>query len=127
MKSSNNCKIRWAQESDADLILQFIQDLAVYEKLEHEVVATPEGLKKYLFGPNKVAEVIFLEEESKAVGFALFFHSFSTFLAKPGIYLEDLFVQPEHRGKGFGKMLLAALAQISVDRRCDKLEWSVLD
>jgi GNAT superfamily N-acetyltransferase len=120
-------QIRWAQPHDAGLILKFIRDLAVYEKLEHEVVATQEALQKYLFGPEKVAEVIFLEAAGEAVGFALFFHSFSTFLGKPGIYLEDLFVQPEHRGKGFGKMLLAALAKISVERRCGRLEWSVLD
>jgi GNAT superfamily N-acetyltransferase len=120
-------QFRWAKPEDAELILKFIRDLAVYEKLEHEVVATPQSLRKYLFGPDQVAEVIFLEESKRAVGFALFFHSFSTFLGKPGIYLEDLFVQPEQRGKGYGKLLLAALAKISVERGCGRLEWSVLD
>jgi len=126
-KAQNNCQITWAQESDVPTILQFIKDLAAYEKLEHEVVASVELLKKNLFGPSPYAEVILLEENGVRVGFALFFHSFSTFLALPGIYLEDLFVQPEHRGKGYGKMLLAFLAQIAVERGCGRFEWSVLD
>ncbi|MGZ5278334.1 MAG: N-acetyltransferase family protein [Pseudobdellovibrionaceae bacterium] len=126
-KTQNHCQITWAQESDIPTILQFIKDLAVYEKLEQEVVANVDLLEKNLFGPNKFAEVILLKEDQVAVGFALFFHSFSTFLALPGIYLEDLFVQPEHRGKGYGKMLLAFLAQVAVDRKCGRFEWSVLD
>lgn len=120
-------RITWAKESDVPDILKFIKDLAVYEKLENEVVTDEVLLKKNLFGENKFAEVIFLEDGGKRVGFALFFHNFSTFLGLPGLYLEDLFVQPEHRGKGYGKMLLAFLAQIAVDRKCGRFEWSVLD
>ncbi len=119
-------KIVPATISDVPEILKFIRELAIYERLEHEVVADEIALTQTLFGPQKYAEVLFLEEEGKKVAFAIFFHNFSTFLAKPGIYLEDLFVLPEHRGKGYGKKLLAYLAKTAVQRNCGRLEWSVL-
>ena len=100
---------------------------AVYEKLTHEVVATEENLEKYLFGKEKVAEAVIGEAAGEPVGFALFHYNFSTFLGKPGIYLEDLFVLEEHRGKGYGKALLVYLAEQTVDRGCGRLEWAVLD
>src|ERR1043165_7186034 len=118
--------IRAATESDVPLILQFIRDLAEYERMSHRVVATEERLRDSLFGSPRFAEVIIGEEDGRAVGFALFFHSYSTFLAKPGIYLEDLFVKPEARGRGFGKALLARLASIAKARNCGRLEWAVL-
>lgn len=118
--------IRKATENDIPTILHLITQLAIYEKLEHEVVATEETLKKTIFG-QQYAEVIIGEEDGKPVGFALFFHNYSTFLAKPGIYLEDLFVEVEHRGKGYGKKLLAELAKIAKERNCGRLEWSVLN
>ena len=118
--------IRKATENDTPTILHLITQLAIYEKLEHEVVATEETLKKTIFGKD-YAEVIIGEEDGKPVGFALFFHNYSTFLAKPGIYLEDLFVEVEHRGKGYGKKLLAELAKIAKNRNCGRLEWSVLN
>src|ERR1041385_4123730 len=102
--------IRAAAESDVPLILQFIRDLAEYERLSHKVGATEERLRESLFGSPRFAEVIIGEEDGRAVGFALFFHNYSTFLAQPGIYLEDLFVKPEARGRGYGKALLARLA-----------------
>jgi GNAT superfamily N-acetyltransferase len=105
----------------------FIKDLAAYERLSHLVVATEELLRKTLFGERKVAEVILGYEGNTPVAFALFFHNFSTFLGLPGIYLEDLFVKPEYRRKGYGKMMLSHLAQITVERNCGRLEWSVLD
>ena len=119
--------IRKAQVSDCPTILAFIIALAKYEKLEHEVVATEEALRSTLFGAHKYAEVLLGFEDQTAVGFALFFHNYSTFLAKPGIYLEDLFVLPKHRGKGYGKALLKTLAQYTIERGCGRLEWSVLD
>ena len=109
------------------MILRFIEKLAEYEKLSHEVVATETALRKYLFGARPMAEVILAYWGGEAVGFALFFYNFSTFLARPGIYLEDLFVDVEHRGKGIGKALLTRLAQIARERGCGRLEWSVLD
>lgn len=127
MKTSPSTRIVFAQKSDVPEILKFIQALAVYEKLEHEVVATEADLERTLFGPKAYAEVIFLEEEGRRVGIALFFHNYSTFLAKPGLYLEDLFVLPEARGKGYGKRLLAYLAKLAVERGCGRLEWWVLD
>lgn len=120
-------RIRFAQAADTPVILGFIRALAEYEKLEHECVATEESLRATLFGPRPYAEVLLIEEGGKAHGFALFFHNYSTFLAKPGIYLEDLFVAPAARGKGYGKALLAKLAEIAVERGCGRLEWSVLD
>ncbi|MBC7429134.1 MAG: GNAT family N-acetyltransferase [Bacteriovorax sp.] len=112
---------------DTSEILKFITALAVYEKLENEVVVTEEILKKNLFGEKQFAEVLFIEEDSKKVGFALFFTNFSTFLGLPGIYLEDLFVLPEHRGSGHGKKLLVYIAKLAVDRGYGRFEWSVLD
>ena len=119
--------IRPASEADVPLILTFIGKLAAYEKLSHEAVATPEDLHAALFGPRPYAEVIIGEEAGKPVGFALFFHNFSTFAGKPGLYLEDLFVDPEARGNGCGKTMMAALARIAVERGCARFEWSVLD
>jgi GNAT superfamily N-acetyltransferase len=119
--------IRPATEQDVPLIQGFIRDLARYERLEHEMVATEEGLRKTLFGERRYAEVVFACVGDNPVGFALFFHNYSTFLGKPGIYLEDLFVRPEARGRGIGKQLLTWLAQTTVERDCGRLEWSVLD
>ena len=120
-------KIVAGTEDDIFDILYFIKQLAIYEKLEHEAVATPELLKKNLFGDDRFAEVIFILEDEVKVGFALFFKNFSTFLGLPGIYLEDLFVLPEYRGKSYGKKLLAYIAKITVDRGYGRFEWSVLD
>lgn len=122
-----NVKIRFAEPKDVDIILNFICELALYEKLEHEVTATAIDLQKTLFGDKPYAEVIILEEHDTAVGFALFFHNYSTFLAKPGLYLEDLFVLPNYRGKGYGKLLISFVADIAVKRECGRFEWSVLD
>ena len=117
---------RFAQEKDTALILYFIKELAKYEKMLDDVVATEEILKEWIFEKGK-AEVIFALEDGKEVGFALFFHNFSTFLGRSGLYLEDLFVKPEFRGKGYGKALLKKLAQIAVERGCGRFEWSCLD
>lgn len=119
-------KIRYAERKDCALILQFIKELADYEKMLNEVVATPEILEEWIFDKHK-AEVIFAMEGDTEVGFALFFHNFSTFVGRAGIYLEDLFVRPEHRGKGYGKGLLQQLAKIAVERGCGRLEWVCLD
>ena len=119
--------IRESGSADVPLILNFIKGLAEYEKLSHEVVATEEGLKETLFGKNPKAEVILGYFRNEPVAFALFFHNYSTFLGKPGIYLEDLFVLPEMRGKGFGKVMLSYLAKLAKKRNCGRLEWSVLD
>lgn len=120
-------QIRAATAADAAQILAFIRALAVYEKLEHMVVADEAQLHKTLFGERPAAEVRIAEWQGQPAGFALFFHNYSTFLGKPGIYLEDLFVLPEFRGKGIGKALLIHLAQLAVERDCGRLEWSVLD
>ena len=120
-------QIRLGQRSDVALILRLIKALSVYEKLEDKVVATEEKVDRALFGPRPYAETLIAEQDGEAVGFALFFHNFSTFLAQPGIYLEDLFVEQEHRGKGVGRALLARLAEIAVERECGRLEWAVLD
>jgi GNAT superfamily N-acetyltransferase len=117
---------RFANESDVGLILYFIKELADYEKMLNEVVATEELLKEWLFNQKK-AEVLFSVENGKETGFALFFHNFSTFLGRAGIYLEDLFVLPEYRGLGYGKAILNKLAQIAVERGCGRLEWWCLD
>ncbi len=119
--------IRHAVESDVPLILSFIKELADYEKLSHEVLATEEDFRQNLFGEKKFAEVVIGEYNSEPVGYALYFYNFSTFLGKPGLYLEDLYVKQEVRGKGFGKSLLAYLARLAVDQKCGRFEWAVLD
>ena len=121
-----NFKIRFAEEDDVKLILDFIKELADYEKLLNEVVATEEVLYDSLF-VRKKAEVIIGEYEGKPVGFALFFHNFSTFLGKPGIYLEDLYLKPEMRGKGLGKIMLSFLGKLAVESDCGRLEWWCID
>jgi GNAT superfamily N-acetyltransferase len=120
-------RIDSASERDVPLILRFIRDLAEYEKLSHLVIATEENIREHVFGPNRVAEVLLASWDSQPVGFALFFRNFSTFLGQTGIYLEDLFVEPAHRGKGIGKALLIRLAKIAVERGYGRLEWSVLN
>lgn len=120
------CSFRSAERRDVPLILRYIRELARYEKLEEEVVATEEILEEWLFDKEK-AEVIFAVVEGKEVGFALFFHNFSTFLGRAGIYLEDLYVEPAHRGQGIGTALLKELARIAVARGCGRLEWWCLD
>ena len=119
-------KFRFAEEKDAAKILYFIKELAAYEKMSDEVIATEELLKEWIFEQKK-AEVIFAIVDNKEIGFALFFHKFSTFLGRAGINLEDLYVMPEYRGKGYGKALLKKLAQIAVERKCGRLEWWCLD
>jgi GNAT superfamily N-acetyltransferase len=120
-------QIRSATPHDVPLVRELIEGLADYEKLRHECVATDALLHDALFGARPYAEVVIAERDGSAAGFALFFHNFSTFLARPGIYLEDLFVQPAHRGFGVGKALLQHLATLAVQRGCGRLEWSVLD
>ena len=122
----NNLSFRYATKDDTALILKFIKELADYEHMLNEVIATEELLQELIFEKQK-AEVIFAMKNDMEVGFALFFHNFSTFLGRAGIYLEDLYVQPEHRGKGYGKGLLKKLAQIAVERGCGRLEWWCLD
>lgn len=119
--------IRTAVEEDVPLILEFIRELGDYEKLLHEVVATEESLRKTLFNDTPYAEVVIGEYDNAPVGFALFFHNYSTFLGRPGLYLEDLYVKPEMRGKGFGGVLLSFLAKLARDRDCGRFEWWVLD
>ena len=119
--------IRAAEPSDIDTIIQFIRDLADYEKLAHAVNTDRDTLARYLFGARPMAEVLIAERQGDAIGFALFFHNFSTFEGRPGLYLEDLFVRPEARGSGAGKALLVRLAQLAIERDCARLEWSVLD
>lgn len=119
-------EFRHAERSDCCLILGFIRELADYEHMLDEVIATPELLEHWLFDEKK-AEVIFVMDGETEAGFALFFHNFSTFLGRAGIYLEDLFVKPEYRGRGFGKALLSELARIAVERGCGRLEWWCLD
>jgi GNAT superfamily N-acetyltransferase len=119
--------IRPAAAHELALVLEFIRELAVYERLEHEVSATTADLATALFGPRRYAEVVFACLDGAPVGFALFFHSFSTFTGKPGIYLEDLFVRLPARGRGIGRRLLAWLARTALERGCARLEWAVLD
>jgi GNAT superfamily N-acetyltransferase len=116
-----------AGEDDLPVILELITELAVYEKLAHQVVASEADLRRYLFGERRFAEVLLARDGGATRGFALFFHNFSTFLGRPGIYLEDLFVRPEARGHGVGRALLTRLAALAVERGCGRLEWSVLD
>ena len=120
-------EIRAALEEDAPLILRLIKELAEYEKLSHEVVATKDSLRNALFGERPCAEALIGEVGGEPAGFALFFHNFSTFLGKPGIYLEDLYVKPEFRGAGIGRKLLGHLARLASERGCGRLEWWVLD
>ncbi|MFC1851861.1 GNAT family N-acetyltransferase [candidate division CSSED10-310 bacterium] len=121
------CAIRFATKSDTGLIVQLIKELADYEKLSHEVVVDEMTLRETLFHQRQVAEVLIAEYQGLPVGFALFFHNYSTFLGKPGLYLEDLFVKPHLRGLGIGKHLLTYLAKIALERGCGRLEGSVLD
>ncbi len=120
-------QLRSATRDDVAVIAELIRGLARFEKLEQQVVMTDELLAAGLFGDRPYAEVVLAEDDGRPVGFALFFHNFSTFLGRPGIYLEDLFVIPEHRGHGIGRMLLAYLARLAVERGCGRLEWAVLD
>jgi len=119
--------IRNAEPQDVPVVAELIWQLARFEKLEKEVVMTEELLAKALFETPRYAEAVLAEEDGEPIGFALFFHTFSTFLARPGIYLEDLFVLPDHRGQGVGRALLAYLAQLAVERECGRLEWAVLN
>jgi GNAT superfamily N-acetyltransferase len=120
-------RIRAAEPADVPVIAELIRELAKFEKLEKEVVMTEDVLRTGLFGPRPYAESVIAEESGEPIGFALFFHTFSTFLARPGLYLEDLFVLPDHRGQGVGRGLLAHLAHLAVERGCGRLEWSVLN
>jgi GNAT superfamily N-acetyltransferase len=123
----SDTRVREASEGDVPLILSLIRELAEYEKLSDEVVATEDGLRDSLFGERRYAEVLIAEHGGAPAGFALFFHNFSTFLSKPGIYLEDLYVKPEFRRAGIGKKLLVYLARLAKERDCGRLEWWVLD
>jgi GNAT superfamily N-acetyltransferase len=119
--------IRAATEKDVAVILALIKDLAEYEHLSHEVEATEEGIRQSLFGERPVAEALIGEHQGIPISFALFFYNFSTFLGKPGIYLEDLYVKPEYRSNGFGRRMLAHIARLAKERNCGRFEWSVLD
>ena len=119
--------VRTATEGDLPLILHLIESLAEYERLRDQCVATEEKLRATLFGDSPAAEVLIATIDNEPMGFALFFHNYSTFLAQPGIFLEDLFVMPEARGKGVGHALLSSLARLAVERTCGRLEWNVLD
>jgi GNAT superfamily N-acetyltransferase len=127
MDKQSNFKIRPACVADVPIILKLIRDLATYERAPNEVTATEEQLVDVLFGEKPAAEVLLAFEKDTPVGFALFFHNFSTWLGRPGLYLEDLFVKPEKRGKGYGRALLVDLAKIAHDRSCGRMEWAVLD
>ena len=127
MSRPSEFRIEPATESDIPLILTFIKGLAEYEGLVHEVVATEESLRESLFGPQAGAEVALAYSGTEPVGFAVFFHNYSTFLGRSGLYLEDLFVLPEWRGRGLGRILMGYVARIAVARDCGRLEWSVLD
>jgi GNAT superfamily N-acetyltransferase len=120
-------KIRTTTEADVPVILSLIRELAEYERAPDAVVATEAGLREVLFGPKRSAEVLLALEEDEAVGFAVYFYNFSTWLGRPGLYLEDLFVRPAVRGKGYGRALLERLARIAQDRGCGRMEWAVLD
>lgn len=127
MPKAADFRIRPGTVADAPLILSLIKELAAYERLAHEVVATEDDIRRSLFGDRPMAETLIGEHDGVAVGFALFFYSFSTFLGKPGIYLEDLYVKPEYRGNGFGRRMLAHIAKLAEERNCGRYEWSVLD
>ena len=124
---TENFAIRPATAADVPIILELIRALATYERAPNEVTATEDGLSKVLFGEKPAAEVLLAFENETAVGFAVFFHNFSTWLGRPGLYLEDLFVRPEDRGKGYGRALLIRLAKIARDRGCGRMEWAVLN
>jgi len=123
----NDIEIRPAKSEDVETIFQLIHALADYEKLSHEVTGTAALLHEHLFGAHPCIEALLADHQGQPIGFALFFTNYSTFLTKPGIYLEDLFVMPDYRGKGIGKALLGALARLALERDCGRLEWSVLD
>ena len=127
MSADRQFRIRSAQAGDAPLILNFIRELASYEKLAHEVSATERDIQDNLFGAHPRAECIIAAHAGAAIGFALYFHNFSTFLGKPGLYLEDLYVQPAFRGRGYGRKLLSHLAKLALNRGCGRFEWAVLD
>jgi GNAT superfamily N-acetyltransferase len=127
MSETANLRIRPAVPADVPLVLAFIRGLAEYERLADKVQATEEMLREHLFGPHPRAEVLLVELDGEAVGFALFFHDFPTSWGRPGLYLEDLFVRPEARGRGVGRSLLAHLARLAVERGCGRLDWVVLD
>jgi GNAT superfamily N-acetyltransferase len=127
MDKQSNFKIRPACAADVSTILRLIRDLATYERAPNEVTATEKQLADVLFGEKPAAEVLLAFERDTPVGFAVFFHNFSTWLGRPGLYLEDLFVKPEKRGKGYGRALLVDLARIARDRGCGRMEWAVLD
>ncbi|MCA0427089.1 MAG: GNAT family N-acetyltransferase [Bacteroidetes bacterium] len=124
---TNNFSIRYATKDDCQLILRFIEGIAAYEKLSDQVEASEEKIAEYLFGEKAIAECLLGFEGNTPVGFALFFHNYSTFVSRPGIYLEDLFIEPEFRAKGYGKKLLLELVKIAKERNCGRLEWSVLN
>ena len=123
----NNIRIVPARSEDVPIILNLIRALGEYERMTNEVVATEEGLRAWLFGERPAAEVVLAYAGETVVGFALFFHNFSTFLGRPGLYLEDLFVIPEWRGRGIGRRLIVHLAEIAIRRGCGRMEWAVLD
>jgi len=127
MNSQSNFEIRPARVEDVPVILELIRELATYERAPDEVTATEEQLVDVLFGQKPVAEVLLAFEGKSPIGFAVFFHNFSTWLGRPGLYLEDLFVKPEKRGKGYGRALLIDLAKIARDRACGRMEWAVLN
>lgn len=127
LKDGSSLKIRPANQNDASVILEFIRALAVYEKLEHEVIADENLIRENLFGAQAKAEVLIASRDDQPAAFALFFHNFSTFLGKSGIYLEDLYVHDHLRGLGIGKILLTQIAKIAHERNCGRFEWSVLD
>ncbi|MGH8278101.1 MAG: GNAT family N-acetyltransferase [Gammaproteobacteria bacterium] len=125
--STDTFRIRPSTAKDSALILGFIRELADYEKMAFEVTATEKDIRTQLFGEHPRAECVLAELDSKAIGFALYFHNFSTFLAKPGLYLEDLFIRREFRGRGYGRKLLSHLARLALARGCGRFEWAVLD
>jgi GNAT superfamily N-acetyltransferase len=127
MHAPDGFSIRPAREKDVPTILAFIRELAEFEDLLDDVTATPDQLREHLFGKQPRAEVYFACEHARPVGFALFFHNFSTFLGMPGLYVEDIFIVPEHRGKGYGRALMVHLARLAVERGCGRFEWAVLD
>jgi GNAT superfamily N-acetyltransferase len=123
----NNLSIRQALAADTKLILHFIAELAIYEKAEHEVLATEETIKETIFCRDSHVNAFICEQDGQAIGMAIYFYNYSTWLAKPGLYLEDLYVSLEHRGKGAGKLLLKKMAQVALDKGCGRFEWSCLD